>query len=392
MSEAEEPTATAELGALDLLGRLCALLTAAPTDHLDEAINAALEHLGTYVDVDRAFVLLLSADKQSFTATHQWCAPGIPSDTEYFIDLPITVFPWTVHQVLAGQVVAIDSVADCPTEAEHEQQIYLQQGTQSVIFAPMTARGEVLGAVGFDAIRSPKQWGPHLIHALQISSALIALRIDEREVEADLARASDSERRTLGQNIHDSLGQEMTAITLVAAALKKALRTHDSSLSRQAADIESHAQSAMKHIRSITQGLDGYGVVGAPVTEILANLAAETGTRMGVACTFTQDGAPPIEDPETCTQLVWIAREAVNNAIRHGKAKHVAIALNGHDEKPRLTVSDDGVGLPEDNATEGGIGLRIMRFRAAAIGGRITLQPVPEGGTRVCCVFPAAPR
>ena len=95
-----------------------------------------------------------------------------------------------------------------------------------------------------------------------------------------------------------------------------------------------------------------------------------------------------IEDNNVAVHLYRIAQEAVNNAIRHGKAGHVWITLAETDHHITLAVKDDGVGLPQSLPADHGIGIDIMNYRARVIGGVFTIGRAPEQGTIVTCSLP----
>ncbi len=374
--------------ALDLLSRVSATVSSASTDALDSAFNQALGDIGRFAGVERSCIIVFSRDKQTFSMTHEWCAEGIHSQLEYFTKLPMTVFPWTARQLLAGQYVATNRLDDYPPEAEQERQICLDEGNQSIIFVPFLSKGEVIGTIACDAIHAPKIWTRTLISIFQAAGALFATCLEQSRTEAQLLHISKLERQKLGQDLHDSLGQDITAISYCAAALRNALKAQRSPLAKQAEDIEKQAIEALGSVRNVTRGLQSFNMRGAPVTEILVQMAADIQERMGVVCTFVDSDAPAIEDPETCTQLLWIVREAMHNAIRHGKAKQITIALEPQGDKLSLTVIDNGIGLPDNFLNKEGIGLKVMRFRAAAMGGQVTISPHEESGARIRCVFP----
>jgi signal transduction histidine kinase len=85
------------------------------------------------------------------------------------------------------------------------------------------------------------------------------------------------------------------------------------------------------------------------------------------------------------THLYRIVQEAVSNAIRHGGARNIRIALDEEDGQTVLQIEDNGTGLPCDLLQTPGIGLRAMRYRAGLIGGRLDVGPGPDGGTLVVC-------
>jgi signal transduction histidine kinase len=85
------------------------------------------------------------------------------------------------------------------------------------------------------------------------------------------------------------------------------------------------------------------------------------------------------------THLYRITQEAVRNAIRHGKPKWIGINLSETNDIVKLTIEDDGIGVPEDLKANDGLGLRIMVHRASMIGGTCSVEPAPTGGTIVTC-------
>jgi signal transduction histidine kinase len=95
-------------------------------------------------------------------------------------------------------------------------------------------------------------------------------------------------------------------------------------------------------------------------------------------------------DEAVAAQAYRIAQEAVTNAVRHARAGCVCLTLRGGDGRVVLRVEDDGVGLGPDARGGQGMGLRIMRHRAQAVGGRLRMQRGADGGTAVVCALPAA--
>jgi two-component system, LuxR family, sensor kinase FixL len=92
-----------------------------------------------------------------------------------------------------------------------------------------------------------------------------------------------------------------------------------------------------------------------------------------------------VPDPEVAQHLYRIAGEAVSNAVRHARASRITVALRREEEELLLEIRDDGIGLPEPRPT-GGLGLRTMAYRAQLLGGALSLEPLPAGGTRVSCL------
>jgi signal transduction histidine kinase len=89
--------------------------------------------------------------------------------------------------------------------------------------------------------------------------------------------------------------------------------------------------------------------------------------------------------------LYRISQEAVANARRHGRARSIKVTLHIQPTLVRLDILDDGVGMPKAATDSGGIGLKIMKFRASTIGARLVIGPGPHGGTLVSVVCPQLP-
>jgi signal transduction histidine kinase len=99
------------------------------------------------------------------------------------------------------------------------------------------------------------------------------------------------------------------------------------------------------------------------------------------------DGAVELTDTLTSTHLFRIAQEAISNAVRHGRAGTVVIELRHEDGQAVLALTNDGLPLPAELGREGGMGLRIMRYRAEMIGAILRLASTPDGRTELKCTF-----
>ena len=108
-------------------------------------------------------------------------------------------------------------------------------------------------------------------------------------------------------------------------------------------------------------------------------------SRHRISCRFVAKVSAPISDGMTITNLFRIAREAVNNAVKHARAGHIFVTLAADQQQIRLTVEDDGVGFPPNLAPNGGLGLHIMNYRAHLLGAALQVGSRPAGGTRVTC-------
>ena len=93
------------------------------------------------------------------------------------------------------------------------------------------------------------------------------------------------------------------------------------------------------------------------------------------------------KDNAATTHLYRIAQEAINNGIKHGKAREVTVRLRRDSGSAQLVVTDHGTGFPKERTNHGGMGLQIMKYRAGMIGASLEIRPANGRGTMVVCTF-----
>ena len=120
----------------------------------------------------------------------------------------------------------------------------------------------------------------------------------------------------------------------------------------------------------------------------LADLALRTSELPGVRCTFECDEPVCILDNQTATHLYRLSQETVTNALKHGHARKIVISLSDDGELITLKITDNGIGFTDNDLESGGMGLRIMRYRAELIRAKLTIAPAHRRGTEVTCTLP----
>jgi signal transduction histidine kinase len=140
--------------------------------------------------------------------------------------------------------------------------------------------------------------------------------------------------------------------------------------------------------RNVAHGIAPVEMESEGLVSALRALAESVSRMFKVVCRVECDSPPPIDDAAAATHLYRIAQEAVNNALRHGRPKQIVVSLGRVRQRVELTVEDDGTGLPEDWQSARGLGTRIMAHRAGLIGGELSIEPNPTGGTFVTCWYP----
>ncbi len=218
---------------------------------------------------------------------------------------------------------------------------------------------------------------------------------EQRRLERAVLEAADREQRRLGHDLHDGLGQELTGIAMMAAALASAERRAGHAAADRATQLEDLTRRAIATCRAVARGLSPLGYASGGLVGALAEMTSLQREAYGANVRFDATRNAPLSLPaDVADHLYRIAQEAVTNARRHANASVIEVTLDVEPESVRLEIRDDGAGLgprPAGGAA-GGMGLRIMQYRAAMIGARLRVGAGEHGGTTVVCTCPHAAR
>lgn len=223
----------------------------------------------------------------------------------------------------------------------------------------------------------------------QCESVTAAYRSNEqrKRLEREILDISVREQRRIGQDLHDGLGQRLTGIAFLSKALAQKLAAKSWPDAADAAEIEKLINATIEQARHLAKGLHPTALVTGGLQVALEELASTTEQLFDVSCVLTADRAASLPD-DVATQLYYMAQEAVTNAVKHGKAGNITLALRATGDTTTLAVEDDGMGFPADGERAQGMGLHIMRYRAGIIDGSLDIRRRPDGGTVVLCSFP----
>lgn len=219
----------------------------------------------------------------------------------------------------------------------------------------------------------------------------VAIRTDiteRKELERELLRVSEYEHLRLGQELHDGLGQQLTAVEFMCQSIKGELERGHPHLARATDGLCTRLREAIAQTRSLARGLTAFMLGEDGLSSGLADLARQTSLSGRVQCIYEGPARTTPQNPDTAMHIYRIAQECVANAVRHAHADRIAIRLEDSGDDLRLVVSDNGRGFPERRDASGGIGLRIMRHRAEAIGAELRVQSRAGAGVRVECHLP----
>ena len=297
------------------------------------------------------------------------------------------------HAIRTGRPSDIQDVESDPAFGLWHEEAR-RHGIASAVAFPLTDDGRPFGALSIYAAE-PAAFDVEEMRLLSemaddLAFGILVLRTrSERErLEREVLQASEDERRRIGQDLHDSLGQTLTGIVFLSSALTQAVESREPGAGDQADQICAMAKEAVKQARGLARGLVPVDLKADGLMAALEGLAANVSDVFKIHCRFECSRPVLIHDNMTATHLYRIAQEATNNAMRHAHAHHVVVRLGEDDGQIVLKIDDDGPGLPENLDRMKGSGLRIMSYRARMIGGTLDVARGPQGGACVVCRLP----
>ncbi len=212
---------------------------------------------------------------------------------------------------------------------------------------------------------------------------------DRRSIERALSNSISAEQQKIGRDLHDGLGQELAGISLLATAIASSIKKTGGPEAGELENLAKLASRSVANCRAIAHGLSPVALAEGGFVEVLKEMVTLQRDSFGIdARCDVSEGASLRLPADALDNLYRISQEAVANARRHGRAKAIQITLNIQPTTLRLDIEDDGIGLSKQTTQSTGMGIRIMQFRAANIGARLSIRSGEHGGTLVSVECP----
>ena len=363
------------------------VLDTQPEAGLDALTALAAELAGTPI----ALISLTDASRQWFKARVGLDVVEIPRD-------------WApcAHTVATGQSIVCPDMRADPRFADNP----LVQGPPHLRFyagmALITPRRTVLGTLA--VIDTQPRTLTHfqqkaltvlaqqVVDQLELRMAyrdLAALRAQEQAFEARLLQEKTMEAQRLAAELHDGVGQDLTGISMLVAAIMRHADTRQSPLTGPLAEINRLLNEAIETCRNTAQDQGGFIVRKEGLAGALQRFVRRLDVGDGPRIELEQSPIPANCIDETATyHLFRIAQEAISNARKHSGASVIKVRSYYSDGAIVIDVEDNGVGIRQSThttGTTGGSGTSIMEYRARTIGALLTFSEPPDGGLRVSC-------
>jgi signal transduction histidine kinase len=223
---------------------------------------------------------------------------------------------------------------------------------------------------------------------LTADSELTATQAALEESRTQVLLVSEREQRRFGAELHDGLGQQLTAIELRCQSLKHDIPKDQVELQDQILQICQLLRDTITQARSMAHGLAPLELGSRGLTNALSELATRMSKTGKIKCTFQSSSRVLVHDIFMAGHLFRIAQEAVNNAVKHSKASEVTIRLRRKKNAVQLEVRDNGRGWSAPPGKNGGIGLQLMNHRASAIGAELEIHSKKGSGVMITCTVP----
>jgi signal transduction histidine kinase len=211
--------------------------------------------------------------------------------------------------------------------------------------------------------------------------------LERRRLENELLEIAENERRRIGFDLHDDLGQKLTGLSLMAKGLQHRLANEGHPLAEEAQKVQELIEQAIHHTHDLAQNFSSMDGPQEDLFSALKELSARVKKMFALPCTLSTKGFIPEMAQDATVQLYKIAQEAISNAVKHGKATQVSIVLARNGGTLALTIKNDGKPFAQPSQPTKRMGLRIMNYRANLIGASLSIE-ANKSGTTVICSLP----
>ncbi len=209
-----------------------------------------------------------------------------------------------------------------------------------------------------------------------------------RRLSQDLVRAQEAERRSISRELHDQVGQMLTALRMELAHLEEIRTSSEAQFRGRLEDAKRLAEQTLASVRHMAMGLRPAMLDDLGLAPALEWQAREFSRHSGIPVEVQVDGSVDLLPDAHRTCVFRIVQEAMTNCARHAQAQHIRVMVHGSPGAVFLSVQDDGVGMASAEASPGGLGLVGVEERARELGGAVRIHSQPGKGTTLQAEIP----
>jgi signal transduction histidine kinase len=214
---------------------------------------------------------------------------------------------------------------------------------------------------------------------------------EDAQLKQQLLTQSLDERIRLGRDLHDGIIQSLYAVGLTIESVRPLVTSDPQEAERRLESTRAGLNATIRDVRDYITGLAPENLRRGGFAHALGKLLEDLKAGGSAEFEVSVDGAAAARlTPDQSLQTLQIAREAVSNAIRHGRATRITLRLEQQGESVSLLVQDNGVGFDPELRRDGGHGLPNMEARARQLGATLHVTSAPAEGSRILASLPAA--
>lgn len=254
-----------------------------------------------------------------------------------------------------------------------------------LLVLPLLFEGENLGAIELRE-RTAGLFTTQDVERLHpfANTAAVAIRNAQLYQQAMLT-ATLAERNRLARELHDTIAQGLTAVTMQIDAAQRGLDRDPERVRARLQRASDLSRATLDDVRRSVWTLASPLIDGAALHAALTEQCAQFGERTGIDTRYASSGPPPQLGPAAASQLLRIVQEALHNVEKHAQAEQVIVSTACCEGKLQVTIDDDGIGFDPGSPASGagGYGLISLRERANLIGSELAITSAPGQGTRI---------
>lgn len=356
--------------------------------HVDELLHARLNEITCLYEIRRSMGMELSLEDVCLSI-FKYLIPAMQFPEIATAVIEINDKQFTSKDSDPNQIPKLHAVHNVEAELSQFKNQYHLTENKSTLRSKISVNGIECGHLTIfysenRPFRLPEE--QKLVNA--IASDLESW-LELRRLEQALVSVAEEQAHTIGQELHDNVGQQIAAIGYQARVLEKkiATSTGNENLATLAASIATQTQTAVIHIKQLAQGLLPFELEANGLIQALQTLATRISSTYNINCKFSYNNINAINNNNSIAlNLYRIAQEAANNGIRHGKAQNLTISLVSDEKMLCLSICDDGCGFTNidiNHPSTSGMGIKIMQYRAKQLGAKLEILARKEGGTEV---------
>jgi len=356
------------------------------SESIDRALQAALDRICVHTNWPVGHAYLPTGADHAFADAGIWSI-HVPRFRKALQDVSGRFQYEPDHDLLARVIAnrAPEWSSDLSGDLNLERKEQIRDlGIRAAFVVPVLVGQQVAALLEFFSTETAKP-NEALFDVMAHAGTQLGRVIERRRLQEELIDAVWEQQRQFGQDLHDSIGQELTGISLIAGSLRTQLRAKSLPEAGPANELVTFIHQAQERVHRLSKGLFPVEIEAGGLMAALEELTSTVREQSKIACRFDCKRPAKVHDNMVATHLFRIAQEAINNALKHGKPQEIVVSLWSGDSHVVLSVSDNGKGIGDKADEMGGLGLRIMQYRAGLIGGSLTVQRGPLGGTILVC-------